>query len=135
CGSCWMCDRHLHAQCEATQVRDQGMGAALFGYTRLYGSVPGGQAELLRVPQAHFGPIKVPEGPPDERFLYLSDVLPTAWQAVEFAEVPEGGSVAVVGLGPIGQMSARIARHRGARVLGIDLVPERLRMAERHGVE
>src|SRR5690606_3973292 len=131
CGSCWMCDRHLHAQCEATQVRDQGMGAALFGYTRLYGSVPGGQAELLRVPQAHFGPIKVPEGPPDERFLYLSDVLPTAWQAVEFAEVPQGGSVTVLGLGPVGQMASRIARHRGARVIGVDPVPERRAMARR----
>ena len=135
CGHCFMCNLSLHAQCETTQVRDQGTGASLFGYTKLYGQVPGGQAELLRVPQAQFGPIKVPEGPPDEQFLYLSDVLPTAWQAVEFAEVPEGGSVAVVGLGPIGQMAARIARHRGARVFGIDLVAERLAMAERHGIE
>ena len=96
----------------------------------------GGQAEYLRVPQAHYGPIKVPEGPPDERFLFLSDVLPTAWQGVEYAQIPEGGSVAVFGLGPIGQMAARIARHRGAeRVFGIDLVPERLAMAARHGVE
>jgi threonine dehydrogenase-like Zn-dependent dehydrogenase len=79
--------------------------------------------------------VKVPEGPPDERFLFLSDVLPTAWQAVEFAAIPDGGSVAVFGLGPIGQMSARIARHRGARVIGVDLVPERLEMAERHGIE
>jgi threonine dehydrogenase-like Zn-dependent dehydrogenase len=98
--------------------------------------VPGGQAELLRVPQAQFGPIKVPEGPPDERFLFLSDVLPTAWQAVEYAAIPEGGSVAVYGLGPIGQMCARIARHRGAEtVIGVDLVPERLEMARRYGVE
>src|SRR5690606_37157484 len=85
CGRCHMCDRELYAQCETTQVRDHGMGAALFGYTKLYGEVPGGQAEYLRVPQAHFGPIKVPQGPPDERFLYLSDVLPTAWQAVQWA--------------------------------------------------
>ena len=91
-------------QCETTQVREQGKGAALFGYTKLYGQVPGGQAEYLRVPQAQFGPIKVPDGPPDERFVFLSDVLPTAWQAVEYADVPEGGSVAVFGLGPIGQM-------------------------------
>jgi threonine dehydrogenase-like Zn-dependent dehydrogenase len=135
CGHCWMCDRKLFAQCETTQVRDQEMGAALFGYTKLYGQVPGGQAELLRVPQAHFGPIKVPEGPPDERFLYLSDVLPTSWQAVEYADIPDGGSVAVFGLGPIGQMSARIAAHRGARVLAVDLVPERLELAGRHGIE
>jgi threonine dehydrogenase-like Zn-dependent dehydrogenase len=136
CGHCWMCDRGLYSQCETTQVREQHKGAALFGYTKLYGEVPGGQAELLRVPQAHFGPIRVPDGPPDERFLYLSDVLPTSWQAVDYAAIPRGGSVAVFGLGPIGQMCARIAKHRGAeRVIGIDLVPERLRMAERHGIE
>jgi threonine dehydrogenase-like Zn-dependent dehydrogenase len=135
CGRCHMCEKQLYAQCETTQVRESNMGAALFGYTRLYGQVPGGQAEYLRVPQAHFGPIKVPEGPPDERFVYLSDVLPTAWQAVQWAEIPEGGSVTVLGLGPIGQMSARIARHLGHRVIGVDLVPERLEMARRHGIE
>ncbi len=136
CGDCWMCNRKLFAQCETTQNREEGTGASLFGYTRLYGQVPGGQAEYLRVPQAQFGPIKVPEDGPDERYLYLSDVLPTAWQAVEYAAIPEGGSVAVFGLGPIGQMCARIARHRGAEwVFGIDLVPERIEMAARHGVE
>ena len=87
CGHCFMCDQELYSQCETTQVRDQGKGASLLGYTKLYGQVPGGQAELLRVPQAHFGPIKIPEGPPDERFVYLSDVLPTAWQAVEYAAI------------------------------------------------
>ncbi len=136
CGHCWMCRRKLFAQCETTQVRSQGKGAALFGYTALYGSVPGGQAEYLRVPQAQFGPIKVPDGPPDSRFLYLSDVIPTAWQAVSYADVPRGGSVAVLGLGPIGQMCVRIARHLGAeRIIGVDLVPERLAMARRHGAE
>jgi threonine dehydrogenase-like Zn-dependent dehydrogenase len=136
CGSCWMCDRGLFAQCETTQNRDQGKGASLFGYTSLYGSVPGGQAEYLRVPQAHFGPIKVPEGTPDERFLFLSDVLPTAWQSVRYAEVPAGGTLAVLGLGPIGQMAARIGRHLGAeRVIGVDSVDARLQMAARHGVE
>ncbi|MEV4455646.1 zinc-dependent alcohol dehydrogenase [Microbispora sp. NPDC049633] len=135
CGHCYMCDRELYAQCETTQVREYDTGAALFGYTKLYGEVPGGQAEYLRVPQAQFGPIKVPDGPPDERFVYLSDVLPTSWQAVEWAEVPDGGSVTVFGLGPIGQMSARIARHRGYRVIGVDIVPERLEMARRHGIE
>jgi threonine dehydrogenase-like Zn-dependent dehydrogenase len=135
CGHCFMCDQKLYSQCETTQVREQGKGASLFGYTKLYGQVPGGQAEYLRVPQAHFGPIKVPEGPPDERFVYMSDVLPTAWQAVEYAAIPDGGTVAVFGLGPIGQMCSRIALHRGAReVFGIDLVPERLEMARRHGV-
>jgi threonine dehydrogenase-like Zn-dependent dehydrogenase len=135
CGSCFMCDHGLQSQCETTQVKDQGMGAALFGYTKLYGQVPGGQAEFLRVPQAQYGPIKVPEGPPDDRFVYLSDVLPTAWQAVEYANIPEGGTVAVFGLGPIGDMSTRIAKHRGARVIGIDLVPERITRARENGVE
>jgi threonine dehydrogenase-like Zn-dependent dehydrogenase len=131
-----MCNQKLFAQCETTQVRDQEKGAALFGYTKLYGQVPGGQAEFLRVPQGHFGPIKVPDSGADERYLFLSDVLPTAWQAVDYAAIPEGGSVAVFGLGPIGQMSARIARHRGAtQVIGVDIVPERLQMAQRHGVE
>jgi threonine dehydrogenase-like Zn-dependent dehydrogenase len=135
CGECFMCGQGLYSQCETTQVREQGKGAALFGYTKLYGEVPGGQAELLRVPQGHFGPIKVPEGPPDERFVYLSDVLPTAWQAVEYAGIPQGGTAAVFGLGPIGQMCCRIALHQGAgEVFGIDLVDERLAMAERHGV-
>jgi threonine dehydrogenase-like Zn-dependent dehydrogenase len=135
CGTCFMCDQGLYTQCETTQVREHGMGAALFGYTKLYGEVPGGQAELLRVPQAQFGPIKVPEGPPDDRFLYLSDVLPTAWQAVEYAAIPDGGSVVVLGLGPIGDMAARIALHRGHRVIGVDLVPERLERARSRGVE
>ncbi|MEJ7716674.1 MAG: zinc-dependent alcohol dehydrogenase [Thermoleophilaceae bacterium] len=135
CGHCWMCDRQLFAHCETTQNRDWGMGAAFFGYTKLYGQVPGGQAEFLRVPQAHFGPIKVPEGPADDRFLYLSDVLPTSWQAVEYADIPEGGSVAVFGLGPIGQMSSRIAHHKGHRVIAVDLVPERLEMARARGIE
>ena len=135
CGSCFMCDHGLQSQCETTQVTDQGMGAALFGYTKLYGQVPGGQAEFLRVPQAQYGPIKVPEGPSDDRFLYLSDVLPTAWQAVEYANIPEGGTVAVFGLGPIGDMCTRIAKHKGARVIGIDLVPERIIRARANGIE
>jgi threonine dehydrogenase-like Zn-dependent dehydrogenase len=135
CGHCFMCDQQLYTQCETTQVRDQGMGAALFGYTKLYGEVPGGQAELLRVPHADGTTIKVPEGPPDDRFVFLSDVLPTAWQAVEYAAIPDGGSVTVLGLGPIGDMSARIALHKGHRVIGVDLVPERLERARERGVE
>jgi threonine dehydrogenase-like Zn-dependent dehydrogenase len=136
CGHCFMCDQQLYSQCETTQVRDHGKGAALFGYTKLYGQVPGGQAEYLRVPHADFGPVKVPEGPADERFLYLSDILPTAWQAVAYADVPKGGTLAVFGLGPVGQFCTRVARPLGAeRVFGIDLVPERLEMAARHDVE
>jgi threonine dehydrogenase-like Zn-dependent dehydrogenase len=136
CGHCYMCDKGLQSQCETTQVHDHNTGASLFGYTKLYGQVPGGQAEFLRVPQAQYGPIKVPEGPPDDRFVYLSDVLPTAWQAVEYADVPPGETLLVLGLGPIGEMATRIAQHRGAgRVIGIDLVPERLQRASSHGVE
>src|SRR5690625_4737688 len=141
CGKCWMCARGLHTQCETTakKNRDPALpetGAALFGYTKLYGQVPGGQADFLRVPYAGVGPVIVPDdGEPDERYLYLSDVLPTAWQAVDYAEVPSGGTVAVLGLGPIGQMAARIAGFRGAdTVIGIDPVPERRRLAEQHGI-
>ncbi len=136
CGRCWMCSRGLHSQCETTQVREHGKGASLFGYTRLYGQVPGGQAEYLRVPHADVGPVVVPhDGEPDERYLYLSDVVPTAWQAVEYAQVPPGGTVVVLGLGPVGQLCARIARHRGAeQVIGVDLVPERLQLARRHEI-
>ncbi len=135
CGTCHMCGQGLHSQCETTQVREHGKGAALFGYTKLYGQVPGGQAEYLRVPFGNTLPIKVPDGPPDDRFVYLSDVLPTAWQAVEYAAVPAGGSLLVLGLGPIGDMCTRVARHRGVEnVIGIDLVPERLDRARAHGV-
>ncbi len=135
CGHCWMCAQGLHTQCETTQVRDQGMGAALFGFSKLYGEVPGGQAEYLRVPQAQFMPIKVPEGPADERFLYLSDVLPTAWQSVAYADVPEDGTVLILGLGPIGDMAARIALHQGRRVIGVDRVPERVARVRARGAE
>jgi len=135
CGSCWMCDRRLYSQCETTQVTEQGNGARLFGYSRLYGSVPGGQAQYLRVPHANFGPVKVGEELPDHRYLFLSDVLPTAWQGVRYAGVGPGDTLAVFGLGPIGQMAARIGVHLGARVFGIDPVAERRDMAARHGVE
>ena len=136
CGHCYLCEHALQSQCETTQVRAHNKGAALFGYTKLYGQVPGGQAELLRVPQAHYGPIKVPDGPPDERFLFLSDVIPTAWQAVKYADPPRSGTLAVYGLGPIGQFSVRVAKRLGVeRVIGIDLVPERLDLARRYGAE
>ncbi|MEJ7815483.1 MAG: zinc-dependent alcohol dehydrogenase [Rubrobacter sp.] len=149
CGGCYFCEQQLYSQCETTRDRGKlaqagsllgrGKGASLFGYTHVYGAVPGGQAEYLRVPQAHFGPVKVPEeaeGVPDERFLYLSDVLPTAWQAVAYADVPRGGTLAVWGLGPVGQMCCRIALHQGAgRVIGVDSVPERLSLAAKYGVE
>lgn len=135
CGHCYMCERGLQSQCETTQVREYNSGATLFGYSRLYGSLPGGQAEYLRVPHADYGPVKVPSVGEDERFLFLSDVLPTAWQGVKYANVPEGGTLAVLGLGPIGQMAARIGAHLGYRVIGVDPVAERRAMAARHGIE
>jgi threonine dehydrogenase-like Zn-dependent dehydrogenase len=135
CGTCFMCSQGLHSQCETTQMREEGMGAKLFGYTKLYGEVPGGQAEFLRVPFGNTLPVKVPEGPPDDRFVFLSDVLPTAWQAVEYADVPDGGSVVVLGLGPIGDMACRVADHKGHRVIGVDLVPERIARVRGRGIE
>lgn len=135
CGNCWMCTHGLHSQCETTQVREFGTGAQLFGYSRLYGSLPGAQAELLRVPHADFGAITVPPEPPDDRYLYLSDVLPTAWQAVEYANLSAGDCVAVLGLGPIGSMAARIALARGHRVIAFDPVPSRVARAREWGVE
>jgi threonine dehydrogenase-like Zn-dependent dehydrogenase len=136
CGRCWMCQRGYFAQCETTQNTASGKGASLFGYTSLYGSVPGGQAEYVRVPHADFGPIVIPHELPDERFLYLSDILPTAWQAVEYADVSANDTLAVLGLGPVGQLAVRSARHRGVgRVIGVDLVPDRIEKARAHGAE
>lgn len=135
CGHCFMCTRGLQSQCETTQVREQSTGASLFGFSELYGSVPGGQAEFLRVPHANYGPVKVGQELPDERYLYLSDILPTAWQGVKYADVPDGGTLAVYGLGPVGQFASRIGKHLGYRVIGIEPVPERRAMAKRHGVE
>ncbi|HCB07365.1 MAG TPA: zinc-dependent alcohol dehydrogenase [Nocardioides sp.] len=135
CGHCWMCDHGLQSQCETTQNHEFGTGASLLGYSKLYGQVPGGQAEYLRVPHGDYGAIKVPNGPPDDRFVYLSDVLPTAWQAVEYAGISDGDTVLVLGAGPIGDMAARIALHRGHRVLVADLVPERLQRVAGRGAE
>jgi threonine dehydrogenase-like Zn-dependent dehydrogenase len=134
CGTCWMCERGLFAQCETTQNRDQGKGASLFGYTSMYGAVPGGQAELVRVPHADFGPIKLGTELPDERYLYLSDILPTAWQGVEYADVPEDGSLLILGLGPVGLMAVRSARQMGIpTIIGVDLERPRLDAAAELG--
>ncbi|KQX07623.1 MULTISPECIES: alcohol dehydrogenase catalytic domain-containing protein [unclassified Leifsonia] len=135
CGECYMCRRGLTTQCETTQNRASGTGADLYGYTELYGSVPGGQAEYLRVRRADANAYKVGEELADDRYLFLSDILPTAWQGVQYAQVPAGGTLAVLGLGPVGQFVARIGRHLGHRVIAIDPVVERRAMAERHGIE
>ena len=135
CGDCFMCARGLTTQCETTQNREQGTGATLDGYTSLYGSVPGGQAERLRVPLADFNATKVGHELPDERYLFLSDILPTAWQGVAYAGLEPRGTLGVMGLGPVGQLAARIGRHLGHRVIAVEPVPERRAMAERHGIE
>jgi threonine dehydrogenase-like Zn-dependent dehydrogenase len=135
CGKCWMCSHELYTQCETTQVREHGSGAALFGFSKLYGEVPGGQAEYLRVPQAQFTHTKLPQGPPDDRFAYLSDILPTAWQGVEYAAVPDGGTIVVLGLGPVGDFACRISALRGYRTIGVDFVPERLERVRARGIE
>lgn len=135
CGHCWMCRRGLHTQCETTQTRSQDTGANLFGFTSLYGSVPGGQAERVRVPHADFGAVKLPKQHADERFLYLSDILPTAWQGVKYADVPEGGTLAVMGLGPVGQLAVRSAQQQGITdIIGVDVVPDRLEKAAAAGI-
>lgn len=135
CGRCGMCRLGLTTQCETTRNDDQGTGASLYGYTELYGRVPGGQAEAMRVLLADANLRVVGRDLPDERYLFLTDVAPTAWQAVEYSGATPGDTLAVVGLGPIGQMAVRIARLRGIRVIGVDPVAERRLMAERYGAE
>ena len=125
----------LQSQCETTKNTEQGPGASLLGFSKLYGQVAGGQAEYLRVPHADYGAVKVPKDHSDDRYLFLSDVLPTAWQSVEYADVPYGGTLLVIGAGPIGDMATRIARHRGHRVIVTDLVDERLRRVSERGAE
>jgi threonine dehydrogenase-like Zn-dependent dehydrogenase len=135
CGSCWMCDRGLFSQCETTQNHEHGTGASFFGYSKLYGQVPGGQAEYLRVPFGDFLPVRLPEQHDDDRFLFLSDVLPTAWQGLKYAAVPDGGTLLVLGAGPIGDMAARMGLRAGHRVISVDHVPERLERVRARGAE
>ncbi|MET0975699.1 MAG: zinc-dependent alcohol dehydrogenase [Leifsonia sp.] len=135
CGDCYMCSRGLHSQCETTQMTEQGTGAQLYGFSELYGSTPGGQAERLRVPLADFNATRVGHDLPDERYLFLSDILPTAWQGVQYADLPDDGTLIVMGLGPVGQFASRIGKYLGHRVLAVEPVPERREMAERYGIE
>ncbi len=135
CGDCYMCDRGLHTQCETTQQREHGTGAALYGYTELYGRVPGGQAERMRVPLADFNATRIGTDLPDLRYLFLSDILPTAWQGVQYCRMADDGVLGVLGLGPVGQFAARIGKHLGHRVVAVDPVPERRALAEKWGVE
>jgi threonine dehydrogenase-like Zn-dependent dehydrogenase len=133
CGHCFMCARGLTTQCETTQNRDHGTGADLYGYTELYGRVPGGQAQFLRVRRADANAQVVGHDLPDERYLFLSDILPTAWQGFAYANVIPGQTLTVLGLGPVGQLVTRIARHHDVQVHAVDPVPERRLMAERYG--
>ncbi|MGN6151707.1 MAG: zinc-dependent alcohol dehydrogenase [Lysobacteraceae bacterium] len=129
CGECFFCQRTQFAACENTNpdrgallnAKDIRPGAGMFGYTHLYGGYAGGQAEYVRVPKASTGPIRIPEGIEDERVLFLSDILPTGYQAVLNAEVKPGSTVAIFGAGPVGCMAAACARLQGAaRIFVID---------------
>lgn len=141
CGSCFFCDQHLFSACETTNP-DRGTimnkkslrsGAALFGFSHFYGGVPGGQAEYVRVPKANVGPIKIPSALADEQVLFLSDILPTGYQAVLNAGIGKGSSVAIFGAGPVGQMAAACARMLGAeQIFMIDHHPYRLEFARAH---
>ncbi|BCT68698.1 zinc-dependent alcohol dehydrogenase [Nitrosospira sp. NRS527] len=144
CGECFFCEKQLFSACETTNP-DRGTimnkknvrsGAALFGYTHLYGGVPGGQAEYVRVPKANVGPIKIPQTLADEQVLFLSDILPTGYQAVLNADIGPGSSVAIFGAGPVGLMAAACARMLGAdKIFMVDHHPYRLEFArETYGI-
>lgn len=139
CGQCYFCNLTLFAACEDTNPgrgailnkKSLRPGAALFGYSHLYGGVAGGQAELVRVPKANVGPFKVPASLPDERVLFLTDILPTGYQAVLNADLKPGGTVAIFGAGPVGLMAAACARMMGVeRIFMVDEHPYRLAFAE-----
>lgn len=139
CGTCWFCQRQMFSLCDTSnpnaEVARKVMGqspAALLGYSHMLGGFAGGQAEYLRVPFADVGPIKVPEGLPDEKVLFLSDIFPTGYMAAENAGIQPGDTVAIWGCGPVGQFAIVSAWMLGAgRVIAIDRVPERLEMAEK----
>ncbi len=138
CGDCFFCEKKMFAACETTNPdrgailnkKDIRSGAAIFGYSHLYGGISGGQAEYARVPRANVGPIKIPDGLADEKVLFLSDILPTGYQAVLNAEVCSGSSLAIFGAGPVGLMSAACARMLGVeKIFMVDHHPYRLEFA------
>ena len=140
CGQCFYCDKTLFAACENTNPgrgaivnkKSATPGAGMFGYSHLYGGYAGGQAEYVRVPKANAGPIVVPQVLADEQVLFLSDILPTGYQAALNAEIRPGSTVAIFGAGPVGWMSALCARHLGAqRIFMVDHNDYRLAFAER----
>lgn len=145
CGTCYFCNRTLFAACENTNPgrgaiinkKDVRPGAGLFGYSHLYGGYAGGQAEYVRVPKANAGPLIIPTGLADEQVLFLSDILPTGYQAAVNGEIGPGSTVAIFGAGPVGLMAAASARLLGAeRIFMIDEHPYRLEFARAtYGVE
>ena len=143
CGECFFCTRSLYAGCERSN-QNATMAAALwghspaglFGYSHLLGGYAGGQAEYVRVPFADVGTVKVPESLSDEQVLFLSDIFPTGYMAAENCNIEQGDTVAIWGCGPVGQFAIRSAFMLGAgRVIAIDRVPERLRMAQAGGAQ
>jgi threonine dehydrogenase-like Zn-dependent dehydrogenase len=141
CGSCWFCARQLFSLCDNSnpnaEIARTMMGqspAGLIGYSHMLGGFPGGQAEYLRVPYADVGPIKIPDGMPDEKVLFLSDIFPTGYMAAEQAGIGPGDTVAIWGCGPVGQFAIKSAwMFNAGRVVAIDCVPERLAMASTQG--
>ncbi|HEX6242002.1 MAG TPA: zinc-dependent alcohol dehydrogenase [Polyangiales bacterium] len=141
CGSCFFCRKSLFAACDTTNpnaaMAAKVMGhspAGLFGYSHLTGGYDGGQAEYLRVPHADVGPLKIESDLPDDKVLFLSDILPTGYMAAENCDIEPGDTVAVWGCGPVAQFAIKSAWMFGAgRVIAIDCVPERLQMAQEHG--
>src|SRR5581483_8750066 len=141
CGQCFFCKKSLYSLCDNTNpnhaMAEKMMGhspSGLFGYSHMLGGYPGGQAQFLRVPHADVGPIKIPDGIPDEKVLFLSDIFPTGYMAAENADIEPGDTVAVWGCGPVGQFAIQSAWMFGAgRVIAIDRVPERLLMAQNKG--
>ena len=137
CGECFFCQRGYFSGCERSNPNADKASklwghspAGLFGYSHLLGGYPGGQAEYLRVPFADVGPIKVPEGLSDEQVLFLSDIFPTGYMGAEFCNIKGGETIAVFGCGPVAQFAIRSAFLLGAeRVIAIDTVPERMKMA------
>jgi threonine dehydrogenase-like Zn-dependent dehydrogenase len=138
CGQCFFCTKDLYTHCEHSNQKNYGpeggmlkdKGGALFGYTDLYGGYDGGQAEYVRVPYADVGPRKVPEGLTDEQVLFVTDVLPTGWAAIDWGELKGGETVAVIGCGPVGLAAMKAAWIRGAgRVIGLDREEYRLAKA------
>jgi threonine dehydrogenase-like Zn-dependent dehydrogenase len=140
CGDCFFCSRQLFSSCETTNPgrgailnkKDIRPGAGLFGYSHLYGGYPGGQAEYVRVPKANVGPLVIPDSTlSDEQVLFLSDILPTGYQAVVNGEVGPGSTVAIFGAGPVGLMAAACARMLGAaQIFMVDHHPYRLDFAQ-----